>query len=416
MPNAFLARQPIYDRKLEVFGYELLFRSGVNGHAEFADADQATSQVLLNAFMEIGLESIVGDRIAFINFTRAFIMGHYPLPFPPGKGCLEILEDIKVDAELVEAVRHLSGQGYTIALDDFVYHETLRPLVKLADIIKIDVLALDRAELKRHVALLRKFGAKLLAEKVETQDDYAFCRELGFDYFQGYFFCKPKVISGSRMPANRLVALRLLAGLQNPDIRIDELDALVSQDVTMSYKLLRCINSAFYSLPRKVESIRQAIVILGIQWLKTWVSLMVLANIDDKPRELMITAMVRAKMCELLAAAAGQKGAERFFIAGLFSVLDALMDRPLEELLKTLPLSDDISAALLQHQGPLGPTLHCVLAYDHGNWDEVHCPVLSTSEVTQTYLDAVAWAGQVAQALLAGDGPPSPTRRPGKAA
>ena len=411
MPNAFLARQPIYDRKLEVFGYELLFRSGESGHADFADADQATSQVILNAFMEIGLEQIVGNRIAFINLTRAFIMGHYPLPFPPAQGCLEILEDIKVDAELVEAVRHLSAQGYTIALDDFVYDETLRPLVKLADIIKIDVLVLDRAELKRHVTLLRKFGAKLLAEKVETQEDYAFCRDLGFDYFQGYFFCKPKIISGVRMPANRLVALRLLAGLQNPDIRVDELEALVSQDVTMSYKLLRCINSAFYSLPHKVESIRQAIIILGSQWLKTWVSLMVLANIDDKPRELMITAMVRAKMCELLATAAGQKGAERFFITGLFSVLDAMMDRPLDELLKTLPLSDDISAALLQHQGPLGPTLQCVLAYDRGDWDEVHCPVLSTSEVTQTYLDAIAWAGQVAQALLVDDGSPPPTHR-----
>ena len=178
----------------------------------------------------------------------------------------------------------------------------------------------------------------------------------------------------------------------------------------MSYKLLRCINSAFYSLPRKVESIRQAIVILGMQWLKTWVSLMVLANIDDKPRELMMTAMVRAKMCELLATAVAQKDVERFFITGLFSVLDAMMDRPLDELLKTLPLSDDISAALLHQQGPLGAALQCVLAYDRGHWDEVHYQNLSTSEITQTYLGAVAWAGQVAQALLADDGSPPLTQ------
>lgn len=410
MLNAFLARQPIYDRKLEVFGYELLFRSGESGHADFTDADQATSQVILNAFMEIGLEDIVGDKLAFINLTHAFIVGHYALPFPPSRGCLEILENVTVDAAVIEAVRHLSGQGYTIALDDFVYHEALRPLVQLADIIKIDVLALDRAELKRHVALLRKLGTKLLAEKVETQEDFAYCNELGFDYFQGYFFCKPKIISGSRMPANRLTALRLLAGLQNPDIRVNELEALVSQDVAMSYKLLRCINSAFYSLPRKVESIRQAIIILGSQWLKTWVSLMVLANIDDKPRELMVTAMVRAKMCELLAAGAQQKGTERFFIAGLFSVLDALMDRPLEELLKMLPLSEEVSAALLDHQGAIGNTLRCVLAYDRGQWDEVNCPAMNTTEVTQAYLDAIAWATQVGQALLANDGPP-PARR-----
>lgn len=411
MPNAFLARQPIYDRKLEVFGYELLFRSGVTGHAEFADADQATSQVMLNVFMEIGLENIVGDRVAFFNLTRSFITGQYTLPFPPDKGCLEILEDIKVDAELIEAVRHLSAQGYRIALDDFIYNESLRPLIKLADIIKIDVLALDRAELKQHVTLLRKFGIKLLAEKVETQDDYAFCRDLGFHYYQGYFFCKPNIISGSRMPADRLIALRLLAGLQNPDISVTELEVLVGQDVAMTYKLLRCINSAFYSLPRKVESIRQAIVMLGSQWLKTWVSLMVLANIDDKPPELMMTAMVRAKMCELLAIAAAQKGPDKFFIVGMFSVLDALMDRPLEELLKSLPLADDVSNALLNHEGPIGKTLKCVLAYDHGDWDKVHCPVLSASEVTQAYLDSIAWAGQVALALLSNDGPPPSARR-----
>ena len=405
MPNAFLARQPIYDRSLAVIGCELLFRSGETGHTDFADADQATSQVMLNAFMEIGLENIVGDRLAFFNLTHAFIVGDYPLPFPPGQGCLEILEDIVVDATVIAAVRNLSDQGYTIVLDDFVYHETLRPLVELADIIKIDVLALDRAELQRHVTLLRKYGAKLLAEKVETQEMLDFCQGLGFDYFQGYFFCKPKVISGSRMPVNRVAALQLLAALQNPDISVSALEALVGQDVAMSYKLMRCINSAFYSLPRKVESIRQAIIMLGSQWLKTWVNLMVLANIDDKPRELMVTAMVRAKMCELLATATAQKGSERF------SVLDALMDKPLEERLKMLPLADEVSHALLKHEGPIGKTLKCVLAYDHGQWDEVHCPGMNTAGITQAYLASVAWAEQVGQALLGGDNAPSSARR-----
>jgi len=411
MPNAFLARQPIYDRALEVIGYELLFRSGEAGHADFADADQATSQVMLNAFMEIGLENIVGDRLAFFNLTHAFIVGDYPLPFPPGRGCLEILESVSMDDGVLAAVRHLSDQGYTIVLDDFIYHEALRPLVELADIIKIDVLALDSPELQRNVSLLRHHEAKLLAEKVETQEMLDFCRELNFDYYQGYFFCKPKIISGSRMPANRMVTLQLLAGLQDPDISVSALEALVGQDVTMSYKLLRCINSAFYSFPRKVESIRQAINILGGRWLNTWVSLMVLANIDDKPRELMVTAMVRAKMCERLATATAQKGSERFFIGGLFSVLDAMMDRPLEELLKMLPLADEVNNALLYHQGPIGKTLECVLAYDHGQWDEVHCPAMDAEGISQAYLDSIAWAEQVGQALLAGGNAPASAQR-----
>ncbi|MDP1708954.1 MAG: HDOD domain-containing protein [Gammaproteobacteria bacterium] len=411
MPNAFIARQPIYDRALDVIGYELLFRSGETSHANFADADQATSQVMLNAFMEIGLENIVGEHLAFFNLTRAFIVGHYRLPFPPGRGCLEILESVAMDDAVVAAVRHLSSQGYTIVLDDFVYHEKLRPLVEIADIIKIDVLAQGHVEVQRDVSLLRKYGAKLLAEKVETQEMLDFCRELGFDYYQGYFFCKPKVISGSRMPTNRIAALQLLAALQNPDISVTELETLVERDVAMSYKLMRCINSAFYSLPRKVESIRQAIIILGSQWLRTWVSLMVLTNIDDKPRELLVTAMVRAKMCELLATAAGQKGSERFFVAGLFSVLDALMDRPLEDLLKMLPLADEVSNALLHYQGPIGKTLKCVLAYDRGQWDDVHCPVMDTAGVAQAYLDSVAWAEQVGQALLLENDAPPAARR-----
>lgn len=401
MLDIFVGRQPIYDRNLEVFAYELLFRAGMENQADFQDADRATSEVILNTFMSIGLDNIVGEKMAFINLTRSFVLGKYLLPLPHTRIGLEILEDIEVDTPLIESVRTLAAQGYIIVLDDFVYHDKLRALVDMADIIKIDILALGRERSREHVSLLRDYHTKLLAEKVETQEDFDFCKELHFDYFQGYFFCQPKVIKGQRIPTNRLATLQLLSKLQNPDTDVQELETLISQDVSMSYKLLRCINSSFYSLPRTVESIRQALIILGNQWLKTWASFILLSSIDDKPHELLQTALVRAKMCELLAAETRKDNKETFFTVGLFSVLDALMDRPMDEVLNALPVSDDIRSALLHCEGPLGRTLYCVLMYERGAWDNIGNCGTSRERITQAYLEALSWATHLDKELKA---------------
>jgi EAL and modified HD-GYP domain-containing signal transduction protein len=392
MHDIFVGRQPIYNRQLDVFAYELLFRSGEGNQAHITDGDWATSQVVLNTFMEIGLETMVGHKLAFINLTRDFILQDYSPVFPAARVVLEVLEDVTVDAALLAAVGSLSAQGYTIALDDFIYHESLQPLVEIADIVKVDILALDRTALQEHVTLLRQFDVKLLAEKVETQDDFKYCKDLGFDYFQGYFFCKPEVVKGQRIPGNRLVILELLAKLQDPEVDFRKLEDVVSRDVSLSYKLLRVINSAFYSLPRKVDSLHQALLILGTKFITSWVSLCILAGIDDKPHELMVTAMVRAKMCELLAKALGYQSQEAYFIVGLFSALDALMDSPMQEVLESLPLSDEITAALLDYEGTLGAVLRRVLAYERGNWDKAHYPGLDSGTITDTYLEAIAWA------------------------
>jgi EAL and modified HD-GYP domain-containing signal transduction protein len=401
MDDVFVGRQPIYNRQLDVIAYELLFRSGESNQAGFLDGDQATSQLVLNTFMEIGLETIVGQKPAFINLTRDFILHDYSQVFPADRVVMEVLEDITIDDQLIEAVRGLSAQGYTIALDDFIYHESLHSLVEIADIIKVDILALDRAALQEHVTILGHYDVKLLAEKVETQDDFKYCSDLGFDFFQGYFFCKPEVIKGHRIPANRLVILQLLAKLQNPETEFGELEQIVSRDVSLSYKLLRIINSALYSLPRQVDSLRQALLMLGTRFITSWVSLIILSGIDDKPHELMITAMTRAKMCELLAMALGHRSQESFFIVGLFSALDALMDSPMEEVLESVSLSDEIRAALLEYEGILGASLHCVLAYERGNWHEVHCPGLDHRAITDAYLGAIAWTTKTDTQLAA---------------
>jgi len=399
MLDIFIGRQPIYDRKLEVYAYELLYRSSERNFAGPIDGDQATSQVIMNAFMELDLEQIVGEHLAFINLTRGFIVGDHALPLPRGKLVVEILEDIEVDPPLIAAVQDLSSRGYLIALDDFIFHEALRPLVDLADIVKIDVRRLDRPTVAEHVRELRRHTAKLLAEKVETQEEYDHYRKLGFDYFQGYFFARPNIVKGQRMPANRVAVLRLLSKLQDPKVSVQALEELISQDVSLSYKLLRYINSAFFALPRKVESIHQAVVYLGNRTIKTWAALIALSNIHDKPHELVTLALVRAKMCELLARSLNLPNEEIFFTVGMFSALDALMDVPMQRVLKDLPLSEDIVGALLRREGPPGAALHCALAYEQGDWGQVSCGGMDIKPIRQAYLDAIAWADDALRQL-----------------
>jgi len=393
--NIFVGRQPIYTRHMDVFAYELLFRNGDVQHARVTDGNQATAHVLVNTFLELGLDTLVGTKRAFINFTRDVLLQDCSLVLPAERVVLEVLEDVHVDANLLEALRNLSAQGYTIALDDFRYQEHLQPLVELANIIKIDVLASDRTTLQEQVAILRHYDVQLVAEKVETQDDFTYCETLGFEYFQGYFLCRPDVLKGQRSPTNRMMILDLLAKLQNPETTFGELDTIISRDISLSYKVLRMANTAFYARSRKVESIHQALRLVGLRYLANMVSLFLLANIDDKPHELLITAMVRARMCEQLAQRLQQGNSAMAFTVGLLSVLDAFMDRPMPELLAALPMADDIVQALLSHTGALGAILQCVLAYERGDWQALHNLGYPCNVLVNAYLEAIAWATEM---------------------
>jgi EAL and modified HD-GYP domain-containing signal transduction protein len=400
MSDIYIGRQPIYDRKLNVYGYELLFRAASDNSARFTDGDQATTDVIVNTFLEIGLDNIVGNRLAFINLTRSFFVGEHTISLPKNRVVLELLEDINADEEVMAGVKRLSDQDYTIALDDFIYHESLQPLVSLADLVKIDIMALNRDEVREHVNALRQHPLRLLAEKVETQDDFEFCRDLGFDYFQGYFFAQPKVIRGQRLPNNRLAILKLLSRLQDPNITPEQLEELIAQDIAFSYRILRYVNSASLALPRKIESIHQAVVILGLQTIKSWTTLLAMSQVDNKPAELVVTAMVRGKMAEGLAKAMNAAQPESFFTVGLFSALDALMDNSMEEILTQLPLADHIAAALLHRRGVHGDILECVLTYERGQWENLGCSQLGTHKIRDCYLEALQWAGTVCQRLL----------------
>lgn len=402
MPAFYIGRQPIYDRQLKIVAYELLYRDGDNNRAQFVDGDAASSQVIVNACLGIGLERLIGEgRTAFINLTRAFLLQTYPMPLPKESVVLEVLEDIVLDEEMLIALRRLTQDGYSLALDDFVFTEQTRAAFEVVNIVKIDVLALGPDDTRKQVELLRQFNVKLLAEKVETHEILAQCQALGFDYFQGYFLSRPNLVQGRRPPAIRLAVLRTLALLQDPALDFKELEKAITQDVSLSYKLLRYINSAATGMPRKIDSIHQALVIAGTSCIRSWATLIALSSIDDKPHELMIIALIRAKMCELIAISTKEKAKENFFTVGLFSALDALMDQPLEEILGSMPLSDQANVALLRHEGAPGKALHATLIYEQGgDPDELRKTGLPLDTLSDAYLEALSWANQASKALF----------------
>jgi len=397
MSEIFVGRQPIYDRKIHVYGYELLFRSDGNMAEAFQKigADGATSTTIINSFLEIGLDKLVGNRYAFINLTENFLLNEDALPISPKQVVLEVLENIVVTDTIVKAVERLKLEGFTIALDDYIYNPAHKPLISMVDIIKIDIMQLDQQQLIEHVNILKQYNIKLLAEKVETMDEFALCHKLGFDYFQGYFLSKPRIVKSSSLAPNKLAVLNLLSVLMKPDSGTDEIEEAMAYDVSISYKMLKLINSAIFNLSRKVESIQQAIVILGRSKLRSWVSLIALASLDERPSEMIHLTMTRAKMCEILAEKARLPSLESFFTVGLFSALDILMERELNELITPLPLDQDIVDALLKHEGDYGEALKCALAYEVSDAENARFKNLTANDIFVANVEAVSWANMV---------------------
>jgi EAL and modified HD-GYP domain-containing signal transduction protein len=400
MNSIYIGRQPIYTRNQSVFAYELLFRDGKSNDAHIADPDRATSQLIVNALTEFGLNNIVDDKLAFINLTRNFTTGTFPLPGAQSQLVLEILEDIELDRQVLDGILRLKRQGYTIALDDFIFYPQLKPLVEIADIVKLDLLQLDQQNLHKHVQALRRYPIKLLAEKVETHQVHQHCMELGFDYFQGYFFCKPNIIHGKRTPANRPALLNLLTKLSSPDVGTAELEHLIAQDVTLSYRLLRYLNSPLYTLDKNIESIKHAIMLLGLNTVRSLCYLIVISTVEDKPFELFTTALIRAHMCECLAIVFGDKAQQAaYFTVGLFSAIDAMMDQPLAVVLEQLPLREDVTRAILKQEGKMGKALYCAIAYERGEWDALEQTCVGRDKFREIYLRALAWSREFSEAL-----------------
>ena len=394
--RVLLSRQPVFDRDQKVFGYELLFRDSDSDHASFSDGMKATAQVIVHALMEIGLNEMVGQHRAFINFERKLLMNNYYEALPPSRVVIEILESVEPDPELLRRLGQLRAKGYKIALDDFVCSEPYVPLLRFADYVKLDVLAHSWPELDRAVSIVSQYPVEIIAEKVETREQMQRCKDLGFKYFQGYFFCRPQNLTGKPLPANRLAMIELLTQMNKPDIKIEDLEHTISQDVSLSYRLLRYINSAMCSLDREVESIRHATVMVGLEKMRIWASLIVFSAFEESSQELIVIGAVRARMCEQLAMTFSFRNPERHFLVGLFSVLDAILDRRMEDILAMLSLSEEIKHAILNNKGELGAVLGCVQSYERRDWGNLQASVKVTHEcLEKTYAEALAWSAKL---------------------
>ena len=400
MEDIYIARQPIYDRGLDLIGYELLYRNNEHNAAVITDADQASSETIVNSFIHIGIDNLVGTALAFVNLPEEFIVNHDLIPMFYEQSVLEILEDVEPTQEVIDGIKSLKSKGYKIALDDFVYHDDLIPMLELADFIKLDVLALNYDELDHTIRSVAPFNVKLIAEKVETQSLFKQCKILGFDYYQGYFFCHPQMVTEKNNAPNKTVALNLIRALQDNETDFDEVESILRQDVALSYKLLRYINSAAFSLRSEIESIKDAIVLLGLDSIKIWVTLILMSRLaDNKPRELVVTALVRAKMSERIASQTQPELERQSFICGLFSVLDALMDKPMIDLLDTVILSTPIKMALLDNEGELGQLLKNVICYEQAKFDQLHNENINTDHYYDSYLYAIKWAEETMSAI-----------------
>ncbi len=399
--DLFLARQPIFNRQQNVIAYELLFRSSSGGPVPDSEYEQAALNVIRDIFFVFGLEHLTTGKKAFINVSRRALIEEKVTIFPPEQTVIEILETIEPDAEVITACTNLKRAGYKLALDDFVYREELEPLIELADYIKIDfkqTLGEDRK------ILLDRFAGKnieLIAEKVETHSEFNEAYAYGYPYFQGYFICEPELIAGKDIPGFKVNYLRFLRELNQPSLDMDKLEQIIKQDVSLSYKLLRYLNSAWFGWRTEVTSIKAALVRLGEKPTKKWASMVAYTNLaEDKPSELLLTSLIRARLCELIGPEAGLTGNDLdLFLMGMFSLIDALVDRPLADVLEEVSVSDEVRNALLGKPSQLNSIYNLVLAYERGEWEQVLTISsefsIDRSRILECYTQAVEWADQI---------------------
>ncbi|MBF0429949.1 MAG: HDOD domain-containing protein [Fibrobacteria bacterium] len=399
--DIYVARQPIFDAEQRVQAYELLFRSGLENFYPDIDGDIATSKVISNSFISIGFDELTKGKKAFINFTRKLIINGAATALPREAMTIEVLENIEPDEEVIEALTRLRKQGYTIALDDFILEDKFKPLIELADIIKIDFLASSKDERRDIVQKYKDRNIIFLAEKIENYEEFEEAKEIGYTLFQGYFFCKPEVIQGKDIPGYKVNYLELLKEINMPDIDFDKMEAVIKRDVSLSFKLLKLVNSVAFGFSSKIKSIKHALVMLGIMEIKKWLYLVALTEIgDDRPDELIVKSLVRAKFCEFLAVDLKmEKRKSDFFLLGLFSLIDVLMGQSMEEIIEDIPIADDVKAALMHEENEFKRVYEIVLSYEEGNWDRVEKATsqinISELQYPKYYLDSVEWANKI---------------------
>ncbi|MEH6470559.1 MAG: HDOD domain-containing protein [Halopseudomonas sp.] len=397
--QVLMARQPIFDRQLKVIAYELLYRSDTQSDADFLNGEQASSEMLLNAYTSISDEGSAKRVPAFLNLSREMLISQSVPQLLRKQIVIEVLEDTTIDDEVIEAVKKLKVDGFKVALDEFFYDDKYIPLLKLVDIVKINVEQLSEQELKEHIHKLTPYRVTLLAQKIETLEHLYECVDLGFKLFQGHFLSKPQIVKGKKISANSLALMQVVQELQKPGTSAAAVEKLIVKDPVLTFKLLRIVNSAAYSLVRKVESLNQAVVMLGMEQVRKWATLISLSSSKDKPDELSRSLLARGRMCELLAESMNYPNTSNFFMVGMMSDINALLDMDMDSLLEQIPLNDEIKAAIGKHEGTMGMVLEAALAYERGEWERLDEFEINDGIYESAYRHSLTWAQEAMLAM-----------------
>jgi EAL and modified HD-GYP domain-containing signal transduction protein len=402
--DVFVARQPIFDDRQRVFAYELLFRSGTdNFFVPCGNPDMPSSQVIANSMFQ-GLTGLTDSKPAFLNFSRSALLNDFAFALPRRHVVIELLETVEPDEDVIAACRRLKDAGYRLALDDFVDAPGYAPLVEMADFLKIDVLATPadrRADLSRRYRTDRR---RLLAEKVETREVVDQTKTEGYQYFQGYFFSRPVIMASKALAGYRLNYLRLIRELNQPEVDLQRLEDVVKQEASLTLRILRRVNSAAFGFRMATSSLRHALVLLGEREIRLCATVWSLAELArDLPSEIIVSSTLRARLCERLAGPAGLADrASELFLVGMFSMLDAILQQPMDRIVETLPLSDDLRHALTGGANALRAVLEAVMAYERGQWQEAsalaHHAGFSDRDISSCYSEAIGWTRAIFEA------------------
>jgi c-di-GMP-related signal transduction protein len=397
--DIFVARQPVFSTKKQVFGYELLFRSSLENIFPDIDGNKATSTVLSNTFFSFGLHEILAGKPGLINFTRELILQKTPLLFPKEHIIIEVLEDIEPEPQVIESLQELKRQGFNIALDDFVYDPKYDTMISLCSIIKFDLIATPLETLEPIIADIQaNHHLTLLAEKVETYEEFELAKEMGFGLFQGYFFAKPEILSKKEISSNQITKMKLINEVGQKNINLVKIEALIKNDLAVSFKLLKFINSAYFQRPTAIDTIKDAMIFLGVDELKKFIHVVVVSDLgENKPNELIRVSMIRARMCEQCGGLLKTHfTTEELFTIGLFSAMDAILDRSMADILTNITFSDRIKEALLGKDKQYSQIHTLVTSFEKGQWDQNLFKLMEGKKIIaklpQFYRDALQMA------------------------
>ncbi|QZY56621.1 EAL and HDOD domain-containing protein [Crassaminicella profunda] len=407
--EVFVARQPIFNRNKDVIAYELLYRdSNKNFFNNTIGASKATSILIANSYFSIGIEKLIGKHKAFINFNKSLIERDIPMIFDKDTIVIEILEDVVPDKKFINTIKKLKEMGYTIALDDFTYDYAYDEIVELCDIIKVDFLQNTEEDVYRIIQKWDNKTRKFLAEKIENNEVLNYAKKIGYDYFQGYFFDKPVIIKGKRLKDNKIQYLRIMEELNKDDPSYDNIAKIIEYDINLTYKLLKLVNSKF-TLSHEIQSIKHALTLMGLKEIQVWITLIMIQDIKDmENNEILKTSLVRAKLGQRLAESSiHKKRKNEAMLMGLISVIDILLEEPMEKILNKLPISNDIKNPLMGKESPLSDIYNLMINYEKASWEELCVDAkkieIDIKKLPDQYFKAVQWADELFEYMLAND-------------